>query len=199
MIRGKTVEATAPSQPSHVAPTHVLSATSEKTEPFAVRWPTVAFTALYGRIVHTGRILSSILHLLHGGLCHTLNPPDARSQNVAELQLEGGELVLHLSGAEKAEAVHGDLRVPLSAVRGVEVLDDAHGWTGIGVGFKVGMRVPGVATVATVRGHGEKVFVAVHGDTPRGVRVRLEGAPWDEWIVGCPDPEAVAATLASAS
>jgi hypothetical protein len=31
------------------------------------------------------------------------------------------------------------------------------------------------------------------------VRVRLEGAPWDEWIVGCTDPEAVAATLASAS
>ena len=51
---------------------------------------------------------------------------------MAELQLEGGELVLHLSGAEKAEAV---------------------------------------------RGHGEKVFVAVHGDTPRGVRVRLEGCP----------------------
>jgi hypothetical protein len=58
---------------------------------------------------------------------------------VAELQLEGAELVLHLSGAEKAEAVHGDLRVPLSALRGVEVVDDAHGWTGTGVGFKVGM------------------------------------------------------------
>jgi hypothetical protein len=118
---------------------------------------------------------------------------------MAELQLEGGELVLHLSGVEKAEAVHGDLRVPLSAVRGVEVLDDAHSWTGIGAGFKVGMRAPAVATVATVHGQGEKVFVAVHGDTPRGVRVRLAGAPWDEWIVGCADPEAVAATLAPAS
>ena len=118
---------------------------------------------------------------------------------MAVLQLEGDDLVLHLSGVEKAEAVHGDLRVPRSAIRGVEVLDDAHSWTGIEVGFKVGMRVPGSATVATVRGHGEKVFVAVHGDTPRGVRVRLEGAPWDEWIVGCPDPEAVAATLTPAS
>lgn len=118
---------------------------------------------------------------------------------MAELMLASGELVLHLSGAEKAEAVHGDLRVPLSAFRGVEVLDDAHSWTGIGVGFKVGMRVPGVATVATVHGHGEKIFVAVHGDTPRGVRVRLADAPWDEWIVGCADPEAVAATLSSAS
>ena len=118
---------------------------------------------------------------------------------MAQLQAEGGELVLHLSGAEKAEAVHGDLHVPLSAIRGVEVLDDAHSWTGVGAGFKVGMRVPGVASVATVRGHGEKVFVAVHHDTPRGVRVRLAGAPWDEWIVGCADPEAVAAALAPAS
>jgi hypothetical protein len=118
---------------------------------------------------------------------------------MAELQLEGGELVLHLSGAEKAEALHGDLRVPLSAIRGVEVIGDTHSWTGIGAGFKVGMRVPGVATVATVRGHGEKVFVAVHHDTPRGVRVRLEGAPWDEWIVGCADPETVAATVAPTS
>jgi hypothetical protein len=60
------------------------------------------------------------------------------------------------------------------------------------------MRVPGVTTVAGLRGHGETVFVAVHGDTPRGVRVRLEGAPWDEWIVGCADPEARAAILAPA-
>jgi hypothetical protein len=117
---------------------------------------------------------------------------------MAELRRDGGELVLALSRAEKAEAVRGDLRVPVSAMRGVEVLDDAHSWTGIGSGFKVGMRVPGVASVATVHGHGEKVFVAVHRDTPRGVRVRLAGAPWDEWIVGCADPEAVAATLAPA-
>ena len=117
---------------------------------------------------------------------------------MAELQLEGAELVLHLSGAEKAEAVRGDLRVPVSAIRGVEVLDDAHGWTGIGAGSRSGCASP-ARSVATVRGHGEKVFVAVHGDTPRGVRVRLEGEPWDEWIVGCVDPEAVAATLASAS
>ena len=32
---------------------------------------------------------------------------------MAELQVQGGELVLRRSGAEKAEAVHGDLRAPL--------------------------------------------------------------------------------------
>ena len=136
------------------------------------------------------------LFLSYAGLA---GPAGDEESDVAELQIEGAELVLHLSVAEKAEAVHGDLRVPLPALRGVEVLDDTHRWTEIGVGFKVGMRVPDVAAVATVRGHGEKIFVAVHGDTPRGVRVRLAGAPWDEWIVGCADPEAVAAALTSAS
>ncbi len=41
-----------------------------------------------------------------------------------------------------------------------------------------------------------KIFAAVHHDTPRGVRVRLEGTAWNEWIVGCADPEAVAAAVA---
>ena len=45
---------------------------------------------------------------------------------MAELQVEGEQVVLHLSRVEEFEAVHGDLRAPLSAVRAVEVLDDAH-------------------------------------------------------------------------
>lgn len=75
--------------------------------------------------------------------------------------------MLHLSGAEKAEAVRGDLRVPVSAIRGVEVLDHAHNWTGIGAGFKVGMRVLGVASVATVRGHGERCSSQSTATPPR--------------------------------
>ncbi len=37
---------------------------------------------------------------------------------MAELQVEGSELVLRLSALEKVGGVHGDLRVPLSAVTG---------------------------------------------------------------------------------
>jgi uncharacterized protein len=107
---------------------------------------------------------------------------------MAELRVEGGELVLHLSGLEKAEAVHGELRVPLSAVRGVDVLENAH--EPADHGFKIGERLPGVVEVGTIRTGGRKIFAAVHRDTPRGVRVLLEGASYDEWIVGCADPEA---------
>jgi hypothetical protein len=42
---------------------------------------------------------------------------------------------------------------------------------------------------------GERLFAAVHRDTPRGLRVRFDGTGYDEWIVGCADPETVAAGL----
>jgi hypothetical protein len=114
---------------------------------------------------------------------------------MAELRVDGGELTLALSEAEKLESVHRDLRVPLAAVTGVEVLEDAHGPVGITAGVKVGTRIPGVIEVGIIRGATKKLFAVVHHDTPRGVRVRLSGVPWDEWIVGCTDPEAVAARL----
>ena len=114
---------------------------------------------------------------------------------MAELEVGDGELVLRLSVVEKAEAVHGDLHVPLSSVRGVEVIEDAHEMTRVRTGFKVGMRIPGSASVAVVRRSGHKMFVAVHRDTPRGVRVLLAGDPYDEWIVGASDPESVIADL----
>jgi len=113
---------------------------------------------------------------------------------MAQLRIEGDELVLDLTGWEKVEAVRGDQRVPLRSVRSVEVLDDAHA-AADRIGLRVGTRIPRVVEVASVTGR-TRFFAAVHRDTPRGVRVVLEGAPYDEWIVGCEDPEAVAAMLA---
>jgi len=115
---------------------------------------------------------------------------------MAELRVEGGELVLHLSAAEKLGAVHGDLRVPMSAVRGVEVLPDAHGPADGGI--KLGTRIPGTVEFGTIWRDGQKAFAAVHPDTPRGVRVVLEGSSHSEWIVGCADPDTVAQTITAA-
>lgn len=116
---------------------------------------------------------------------------------MAELRVDGNELVLQLTGIEKLEAVHGDLRAPLSSVRAVEVLENAH--EPADHGFKVGERLPGVSEVAVVRTRGERLFAAVHRDTPRGVRVVFEGADYDAWIVGCSDPEAVASSVRPAT
>jgi hypothetical protein len=45
--------------------------------------------------------------------------------------------------------------------------------------------------VGTVRGDGRNIFAVVLPDTPRGVRVVLDGSFYHEWIIGCADPEAV--------
>src|SRR6266699_4280613 len=109
---------------------------------------------------------------------------------MAVLRIEGGELALHLSAAEKIGAVHGDLRVPLAAVSRVEVLENAHEPADRGI--KLGTRIPGMIEVGTVRGGGRNIFAAVLPDTPRGVRIVLDGSFYHEWIVGCADPESVA-------
>jgi hypothetical protein len=114
---------------------------------------------------------------------------------VAELRVDGDELWLQLTPAEKVEGIHGDLRAPLSAVRRVEVLDDAHRAAGFRAGMKIGTRIPGVVEVGRVRGLRTKRFVAVHRDTPRGVRVVFDGGSFDEWIVGCAEPEALATRI----
>jgi hypothetical protein len=113
---------------------------------------------------------------------------------MAELRIDGNELVLHLTTGEKVEAAHGDLRVPIAAVGGIQVLDNAH--EAVGHGMKAGTMIPGVTEMATVWTSGGKtIFAAVHHTTPRGLRVLLAGQKYDEWIVGCADPEAVASSL----
>ncbi|MEO8907813.1 MAG: hypothetical protein ABI310_07005 [Microbacteriaceae bacterium] len=112
---------------------------------------------------------------------------------VAELTIQGDELVLALSEMEKLEAVHaGEIRVPVTSVRGIEVLDDAldavHG-------IRTGTGIPGVLVVGTIRHEGKKAFVVVHHGQPRGVLVRLERADFDELVIGCDDPEILAASL----
>jgi len=116
---------------------------------------------------------------------------------MAELRIEGNELALYLSAAEKVGAVHGDLRVPLSAVRRVDVLADAHGPADHGI--KLGTRIPGRTEVGTIRGDGRNIFAAVLPDTPRGLRIVLDGSFYHEWIVGCADPESLAREITAGS
>jgi hypothetical protein len=87
--------------------------------------------------------------------------------------------VVGLSAPEKAEAAHGDIRVPASSVRDVEVLDVVvHAVHGLKF---PGARWPGRFAIGTFYLPGEtKTFAVVHHDTPRGLRVRLDDAAFDE-------------------
>jgi len=111
---------------------------------------------------------------------------------MAELIIERDDLVVRLSTAEKLEAVHGEVRVPLDSVKSVEVLDNAMSAIH---GIRVGTGIPGSVAIGTFTSRTAKIFAVVHHDTPRGVRVTLEGDHYDELVVGCPHPEAVAASL----
>ncbi len=111
---------------------------------------------------------------------------------MAELIVDGDELVVRMKATERLEAVHGEVRVPLGSVKTVEVLDDAERAVH---GFRVGTGIPGSVAIGTFSSRDAKIFAVVHHDTPRGVRVGLEGARFDELIVGCADPEAVASAI----
>lgn len=110
------------------------------------------------------------------------------------LSREGDELVLTLTRVEKAESLHGDIRVPLSSVRDVEVVDDVvHEVHGMKV---PGARWPGRFAIGRFIGPIDtktfgKTFAVIHHDTPRGLRVRLDGAAFDQLLVGCDDPESL--------
>jgi hypothetical protein len=114
---------------------------------------------------------------------------------LAELTRQDDELVVALSTPEKIESAHGDVRVPMSSVRSVEVVDDAvHAVPGLKV---IGAGWPGRFAIGTFSGgpEGIKTFAVVHHDHPRGVRVQLEGERFDQLVISSEDPEAVAAQL----
>jgi len=117
---------------------------------------------------------------------------------MADLRKEGTDLVLDLSPIEKAAAKHGCLRMPLSSVVDIEVVDDAR--AAIGWWTFMGSRLPGYG-VGRFRlnslssSQRSRQFAAVHRDTPRAVRVRLQGEDFAELLVGSKSPEAVVASL----
>src|ERR1700677_1357178 len=99
---------------------------------------------------------------------------------MADLEVEGNELVLRLRAIEKAEGAHGDIRLPLSAVTAVRSVDDP--WPELRGIRAPGTGLPNVIAVGTRRGKFGKDFAAVHGKGP-AVVVELEGADYGRLVV----------------
>ena len=115
---------------------------------------------------------------------------------MAQIRIHQGSLVIELSDLEKVEALHGDLRIPLTSVRQVDVLDEP-------LKELRGLRVPGTAipgrtAVGTWRSRDGKTFVVEHNRS-RAIRLRLSGSDYDQVIVGTDDPEGLAATITRAT
>jgi hypothetical protein len=112
---------------------------------------------------------------------------------VADLVVEGTNLVLRLSRIEKVGALHGDVRVPLSAVSGVRATatpyEELRGLIRCpGTGW------PRLIALGTYRWPGTKAFAAVYRDKP-GVVVDLTGVHFQRLVVSTADADDVVGRL----
>jgi hypothetical protein len=113
---------------------------------------------------------------------------------VASLEVQSGELIVRLSGVERAAAMRRDVRVPLSLVTGICAEPDP--WGALRGIRAPGTGIPGVAAygVRRVTG-GAPDFAAVHGRGP-AVRVDLApGAPFGRLVVTVEDAQQTVDTV----
>lgn len=108
---------------------------------------------------------------------------------MADLRLEGADLVVHLKPLEKLGALRGDLRVPLSAVRAVRVSEDP--WSELRGIRAPGTGFPGVISLCTRRGAGIHDFAAVYRHT-NAVVIEMSGAEFDRVVISQDDADAKA-------
>jgi len=119
---------------------------------------------------------------------------------VADLVVDGAQLVLHLSWLQKVVSFHADIRVPLGAVRSVEPVD--HPWLALRGHRMAGTALRGVAAMGTWT-HGDRKydFCVLRGQQ-KAVQVDIDGGRFARFLVGVgptQDPAAVADRLAEAA
>jgi hypothetical protein len=110
---------------------------------------------------------------------------------MANLTVEGTDVVVHLSGLEKLAAFRGDVRLPAAAVRAVAV--EPNPWGALRGIRSPGTGWPGVIAYGARRHRGGRDFAAVLGRRP-AVRLELDPpSPFGRVVVSVADAgEAVA-------
>jgi hypothetical protein len=109
---------------------------------------------------------------------------------MAELSIDGGELVVGLGPWERLGAVRGDLRVPLSAI--AEVREVAAALRHVRGSRAPGTAWPGKIALGIWRGRYGKDFVAAYKGEP-GVIIELHGHAFSRVVVSGQIPDAVLA------
>lgn len=115
---------------------------------------------------------------------------------MATVHVEDGMVTVRLSRREKVAGLHGDLRVPASAVTEAVVVDDP---LAAPRGIRApGTAIPGLIKIGTWRGRGRRTLVVAYRNQP-GLRLALAGQPVDDVVLSHPDaPDVVARVRAAA-
>ncbi|GAA2286996.1 hypothetical protein GCM10010149_36620 [Nonomuraea roseoviolacea subsp. roseoviolacea] len=115
---------------------------------------------------------------------------------MAEISIDGDNLVVEIEGLDKLWALKSRLVIPLANVRG------ATADPGAVAGFKglraPGTHIPGVITAGTFHLDGEKVFWDVH-DPVKAVVIALADERYARLVVEVADPRATVALIEQAT
>lgn len=119
---------------------------------------------------------------------------------MAELLVDGTDLVLHLPVRQKVLGFHADIRVPLTAVRSVAPI--GHPWMALRGRRMAGTALRGVAAIGTwIQGDRHFDFNVLRGEE-QAIQVDLNAGRFDRFIVGVPasrDARAEADRIADAA
>jgi hypothetical protein len=115
---------------------------------------------------------------------------------VAHLSIDGCDLLVTLSRLEKLEAVHGNVRLPVSAITSVRAVTEP--WCELRGIRAPGTGIPRIIAVGTRRGSFGKDFVVVHGAGEAVVVDLSEDAAYHRLVVTTQDSAAVAARIEAA-
>jgi hypothetical protein len=108
--------------------------------------------------------------------------------NMVELRIAGGNLNLHVHGADKLWALKSSLEIPLAHVAQIRADSSvAHGWWH---GMRLpGTNIPGVLTAGTFYQDGKRIFWDVH-NPDNTIVIQLHDERYNELIVEVADPKA---------
>jgi hypothetical protein len=104
---------------------------------------------------------------------------------MAQISIEGKDLVVEVQGMDKLWSLKSRITIPLAHVRGAT---SDPGVVGDGQGLKLGgSRIPGVIVAGTFRQDGEWVFWDVH-DRAKAVVIELADETYARLVVEVADP-----------
>jgi len=103
---------------------------------------------------------------------------------VAQLLVEGTDLVVHLTVREKIAGFHADIRVPLSAIRSTSV--PQYPWMALRGWRMAGVALPGKIAVGT-RKHGTGFDFTCVRNQQRAVQIDANSGRFSRFVISVPD------------